>query len=158
MLVTSSSKNVICLWGPARITDLANETKKSKHCLSYYGRNSDSLLIVSQRDSEQAGLQEPSNTTPQKPFHVLKAFWSTVKDGRKSDYDIKKVYITGVTPLLSDFTSGVNDHENISPSPQISTICGLTRSDVLGALKAICHRVQEPPNLLLGIHRRNEYR
>ena len=29
------------------IADLANETKKSKHCLSYHGRNSDSQLIVS---------------------------------------------------------------------------------------------------------------
>jgi len=48
------------------LADLANETKKSKHCLSYHGRNSDSKLTVSQGDSEQAGLKEPSDITPRR--------------------------------------------------------------------------------------------
>jgi hypothetical protein len=48
------------------LADLAKETKKSKHYLSYHGRNSDSRLTVLQGDSEQAGLKEPSNTTPPK--------------------------------------------------------------------------------------------
>jgi hypothetical protein len=81
-----------------------------------------------------------SNT---EPFNVLKAFWSNVKAG-KSANGITKVYITGVTPLLlSDLISGANDHENISFDPQISTICGLTRSDVLGALRVICNNEEE---------------
>jgi Predicted AAA-ATPase len=48
------------------LADLANETKKSKHCLSYHGCSSDSQLIVSQGVSEQASLQELSGTTPKK--------------------------------------------------------------------------------------------
>jgi hypothetical protein len=77
------------------------------------------------------------------PFRILKAFWSNVKAG-KSAHGIKKVYITGVTPLLlSDLISGANDQENISFIPQISTICGLTRSDVLGALRVIYNNEEE---------------
>ena len=78
------------------------------------------------------------------PFRVLKAFWSTVKAGGTSDYGIKKVYITGVTPLLlSDLISGANDQENISFNPDFSTLCGLTRSDVLAALRVICNNEEE---------------
>jgi len=44
-----------------------------------------------------------------------------------------------VTPLLlGDLVSGANDQENISFSPRISGICGLTESDVLEVLKTIC--------------------
>jgi hypothetical protein len=71
------------------------------------------------------------------------AFWSNVK-ANKSAHGIKKVYITGVTPLfLSDLISGGNDQENISFSSQISTICGLTQSDVLEALRIICNNEEE---------------
>jgi hypothetical protein len=45
------------------LADLAHEIKKSKHCLSYHGC---SQLTVSQGDSEQAGFEEPSHTTPKK--------------------------------------------------------------------------------------------
>src|SRR5436305_4382730 len=87
---------------------------------------------------------DPRSWSDTEPFHVLKAFWSTVKAGGTSDYGIRKVYITGVTPLLlSDLISGANDQENISFSPRISTICGLTRSDVLEALKVICNNEEE---------------
>jgi hypothetical protein len=48
------------------LADLAKETKKSKHYLSYHGRNSDSQLTVLQGDSEQSGLKEPSDTTSKK--------------------------------------------------------------------------------------------
>src|SRR5271156_6491654 len=44
----------------SNLADLANEIKKSKYCLSFHGRNSDSQLTVPQGDSEQAGLKEPS--------------------------------------------------------------------------------------------------
>src|SRR5947209_15521344 len=84
---------------------------------------------------------DPRSWSDTEPFRVLKAFWSNVKAGLKSYYGIKKVYITGVTPLLlSDLVSGANDQENISFSPRISTICGLTRSDLLGALSLICNK------------------
>jgi len=44
---------------------------------------------------------------------------------------------------LSGLTSGANDLENISFKPWISTISGLTRSDVLGALRVICNNEEE---------------
>jgi hypothetical protein len=85
---------------------------------------------------------DPRSWADTEYFRLLKAFWSNVKAGKK--YGIKKVYITGVTPLLlSDPISGANDHENISSSPRISTICELTRSDVLGALRVICSNEEE---------------
>ena len=70
----------------------------------------------------------------------LNAFWSNVK-AAKSLYGVQKVYVTGVTPvLLSDLISGANDQENISFSPRISAICGLTENDVLEALGIICDK------------------
>jgi hypothetical protein len=87
------------------------------------------------------------------PFSVLKAFWSSVKAGSKSSYGIRKVYITGVIPLLlSGLTSGGDQQENISFSPRISTICGLTRSDVLGALRVICNNEEEVQKHLEELH------
>ena len=87
---------------------------------------------------------DPRSWSDTEPFHVLKAFWSTVKAGGTSDYGIRKVYITGVTPLLlSDLISGANDQENISFNPDFSTLCGLTRSDVLAALRVICSNEEE---------------
>jgi hypothetical protein len=99
-------------------------------------------LLADEYDAYANEYMDPHDSKPwshSEPFRVLKAFWSNVKAG-KSRYGIKKVYITGVTPLLmSDPISGANDQENISLSPRISTICGLTRSDVLGALRVICN-------------------
>jgi hypothetical protein len=86
-------------------------------------------------------------------FRVLKAFWSNVKAGNKSRHGIQKVYITGVIPLLlSDLISGANDHENISFDSRISTIYGLTRSDVLGALRVICNNEEEVQKHTNGYH------
>ena len=86
---------------------------------------------------------DPRSWSNTEPFILLKAFWSNVKAG-KSARGIKKVYITGVTPLLlSDLISGGSDQENISFSSQISTICGLTQSDVLEALRIICDDEEE---------------
>src|SRR4051794_29131308 len=87
---------------------------------------------------------DPGSWEYSEPFSVLKAFWSSVKAGNKSSYGIRNVYITGVTPLLlSGLTSGANHQETISFSPRISTICGLTRSDVLEALRVICNNEEE---------------
>lgn len=75
---------------------------------------------------------------------VLKGFWSAVKGNKDLDYGVKKVYLTGVTPLLlSSLTSGFNEQENLTFDPDFSTICGLTRSDVLGALQVICTNKEE---------------
>ena len=80
---------------------------------------------------------------------LLKGFWSTVKSSRKLDYGIKKQYMTGVVPLLlSNLTSGANEQQNRSFHPHLSTICGLTRSDILAALKAICGNEEEVQNHL----------
>ncbi|KIX05226.1 uncharacterized protein Z518_06098 [Rhinocladiella mackenziei CBS 650.93] len=93
------------------------------------------------------------------PSRLLKAFWANVKSSRKSRYGIKKVYITGVTPLLlSDLVSGADNQENVSFSPRFSTICGLTRSDVLGALKAICNNEEDVQKYLRELeHNANGY-
>jgi Predicted AAA-ATPase len=89
--------------------------------------------------NEYMDLHDPRLWSDTEPYRVLKAFWSNVKAGKKSRYGIRKVYITGVTPLLlSDLISGANNQENISFSPWISTMCGLTRSDLLEALRVIC--------------------
>jgi hypothetical protein len=94
--------------------------------------------------NEYMDLYNPRLWSDTEPFLVLMAFWSNVKAGGTSDYGIKNAYITGVTPLLlNDLISGANDQENISFSPRMSTICGLTRSDVLEALKIICDNEEE---------------
>jgi hypothetical protein len=91
-------------------------------------------------------LHDPRPWSNSEPFNVLRAFWSCVK-ASKSAHGIKKVYITGVTPLLlSDYIGGGSDHVNISFSSQISTICGLTQSDVLEALRIIYNSKEEAQN------------
>jgi len=94
--------------------------------------------------NEYMDPHDPRSWSEAQSFRVLKAFWTNVKASKKAYYGIQRVYITGVTPLLiSDLISGANDQENISISPLVSDICGLTRSDVLGALKAICNDEEE---------------
>jgi hypothetical protein len=103
-------------------------------------------LLADEYDAYANEYMDPHDPKPwinSKPFRVLKAFWTNVKAG-KSRYGIQKVYITGVIPLLlGDLISGANDQENITFSLRISTICGLTRSDVLGALRIICNDEEE---------------
>ncbi|RUP43447.1 AAA-ATPase-like domain-containing protein [Jimgerdemannia flammicorona] len=49
---------------------------------------------------------------------------------------IEKCFITGVTPLsMADNTSGFNISRNVSDDPTLSGLCGLSREDVLAALK-----------------------
>jgi len=103
-------------------------------------------LLADEYDAYANEYMDPHDPRPwsdSEPFRILKAFWTNVKAG-KSRYGIKKVYITGVTPLpMSDHISGANDQENISFSPRVSTICGLTQSDVLGALRVIYNNEEE---------------
>jgi len=70
--------------------------------------------------------------------NTLRAFWSTVKSATTGNYRIKKVFITGITPLLlSDMYSGFNIAQNISFHPNFATICGLTTDDVVAILKLL---------------------
>ena len=89
--------------------------------------------------NEYMDPHDPTTWPDGEPFRVLKEFWNNVKAGFSTKfYGIKKVYITGVTPLLlSDLVSGANNEENISFKPRFSTICGLTRSNVLGAISVL---------------------
>lgn len=83
---------------------------------------------------------------------VLKGFWSVIKGSQQLEYGIKRVFITGATPLLLQYlTSGAGDHENMSFCPNFSAMCGLTQLDVISALKTICKEekdVQEHLQLL----------
>jgi hypothetical protein len=74
-------------------------------------------------------------------FLVQEAFWCNIKAGMKWSHGIKKEYITGVTPLV--LSTGTNDHYHVSFSRGFSTICGLTRSDILEALRIICSNEEE---------------
>ncbi|KIX00687.1 uncharacterized protein Z518_09752 [Rhinocladiella mackenziei CBS 650.93] len=103
-------------------------------------------LVADEYDAysnEYMDPHDPKTWSETESFYLLKAFWSNVKAAR-SLYGIRKTYITGVTPLLlSGLTSGANDLENTSFIPELSTICGLTRSDVLNALRVICHNKED---------------
>jgi hypothetical protein len=119
-------------------------------------------VLVDEYDAYANEYMDPHDPRPwsdAEPFRVLKSFWATVKASRRSKYSIRKVYITGVTPLLlSDLVSGANNQENISFSPRISTICGLTRSDVLGALRVLCNNEEEVQKHLQELeHHANGY-
>jgi hypothetical protein len=109
--------------------------------------------------NEYMDPHDPRPWSDAEPFRVLKSFWATVKASGSSKYGIRKVYITGVIPLLlSDLVSGANNQENISFSPRISTICGLTRSDVLGALRVVCNNEEEVQKHLKELeHNANGY-
>ena len=84
----------------------------------------------------------PHNTrlwTGTEAASLLKGFWATVKSKLQLRYGIKKVFMTGVTPLcLADMTSGFNVAMNMSFRPRYSTLCGFTQSDVLEALRLVC--------------------
>jgi hypothetical protein len=54
---------------------------------------------------------------------------------------IDKVFVTGVTNL-SDLTDDMHWH-NFTFHPQYSTLCGVTRSEVLEALNGICKSEEE---------------
>ena len=76
--------------------------------------------------------------------NTLRAFWSAVKSATTVRCGIKKVFITGITPLLlSDMNSGFNIAENISFDSNFATICGLTTDDVVAALKLLCKEDEE---------------
>lgn len=119
-------------------------------------------MLADEYDAYANEYMDPHDPRPwsdAEPFGVLKSFWATVKASGSSKYSIRKVYITGVTPLLlSDLVSGANNQDNISFSPRISTICGLTRSDVLGALRVLCNNEEEVQKHLQELeHHANGY-
>src|SRR5436190_2069978 len=100
-------------------------------------------LLADEYDAYANAYMNPHNPrswSDSNAANLLKGFWSAVKASKEADYGIKKVYMTAVTPLLlSDLTSGANEQEHVSFAPRFSTSCGLTRSDVLGALDVLCN-------------------
>jgi hypothetical protein len=76
--------------------------------------------------------------------NTVRAFWSTVKSATTDKYRIRKVFITGITPLLlNDGYSGFNIAQNISFLPNFATICGLTTDDVVAILKLLYKEDEE---------------
>jgi hypothetical protein len=74
----------------------------------------------------------------------LKPFWRVVKEATAYDYGIRKVFITGPTPLLlNDFNSDFNIAQDISFDPNFASVCGLTTDDVVAALKLLCKEDEE---------------
>jgi hypothetical protein len=104
-------------------------------------------VLADEYDAYANGCMDPHDPrqwSDAEPAHVLKSFWSSVKAGTALMHGIIKVYTTGITPLLlSDFFSGANNQHNISFEPEFSAICGLTQSDVLGALRIMCNNEEK---------------
>jgi hypothetical protein len=79
------------------------------------------------------------------PNSLLKGFWGTVKSNLESQ-SIAKCFITGVSPLsMADHTSGFNVATYVSWDEELSGLCGLTKEDVLSALKlpSVCKSEDE---------------
>src|SRR4051794_34974666 len=55
------------MWTSWHLADLAEETKKSKHYLSYYGRNSDSQLTVARGQRTSWPSRAVRDWPPKKP-------------------------------------------------------------------------------------------
>ena len=69
---------------------------------------------------------------------ALKSFWAAVKAAAKYRYGIKKVFLTGISPLLlTHLSAGFNIAQNISFSPHFATVCGLTKDNVTDALRLL---------------------
>ncbi|KIX05797.1 uncharacterized protein Z518_03769 [Rhinocladiella mackenziei CBS 650.93] len=104
-------------------------------------------VLADEYDAYANGCMDPHDPrqwSDAEPALVLKSFWSAVKAGTALTHGIRKVYTTGITPLLlADLFSGANNQQNISFDPRFSTLCGLTRSDVLGALRIVCSNEEE---------------
>lgn len=80
---------------------------------------------------------EAWNGTPTES--LIKGFWAAVKAAKKLKHGIKKIFITGVSPLsLVDNTSGFNISRNMSFKKELAGFCGLTRADITAALDKIC--------------------
>ena len=67
---------------------------------------------------------------------TLKAFWAAVKAATDYQCGVKKVFLTGVAPLLLTDLSGCgfNIATNVSFLPRFAAVCGLTKDDVKDAL------------------------
>ena len=69
---------------------------------------------------------------------ALKSFWAAVKAATRYRKGVRKVFLTGISPLLlTHLSAGFNIAENISFDPHFATVCGLTKHDVLGALRLV---------------------
>ncbi len=69
---------------------------------------------------------------------TFKSFWSTIKALGKEG-PVRRIFATGISPLsLSILSSAFNVTRNVSFKLDIAGLCGLTYSDLEGALKEIC--------------------
>ena len=60
-------------------------------------------LLADEYDAYANAYMNPHNPrswSDSNAANLLKGFWSAVKASKEADYGIKKVYMTGVTPLL----------------------------------------------------------
>jgi len=75
---------------------------------------------------------------------VLKGFWSAVKAAGTHRYGMRKIFMTGIAPLLlSGNMYGFNIGQNISFEPRFATVCGLTKDDVVATLRLFCKGDEE---------------
>ena len=75
---------------------------------------------------------------------ALKSFWAAVKAATDDRYGVRKVFLTGISPLLlTHLSAGFNIAQNISFLPHVATVCGLTKHDVLGALRLVFKNDEE---------------
>jgi len=76
---------------------------------------------------------------------ALIAFWSAVKAVTSYRYGVRKVFLTGISPLLLTHWTGVgfNIAENISFHPHFARVCGLTKDDVMDALRLLFKNDEE---------------
>jgi hypothetical protein len=94
----------------------------------------------------------PSDWSKTDAAGLVKGFWAAVKELTEQPLGIRKVFITGISPLsLTDNTSGFNIAYNMSFNSKVAGICGLTRADLVAALRMICdseEKVEEHLKLL----------
>ena len=85
---------------------------------------------------------DPHNTsglTRDCAARILGRFLAAANYGYTLEYGVKKIFLTGVTPLLlSGYTNGFNILDNVSYLPNLSGLCGFTRSEVSEALEVVC--------------------
>jgi len=113
------------------------------HVFCYLSNSLQIYLLIDEYDAFANRYMDPHNTSSLAGDHateVLTSFLAAVKYGFSLEYGVKRVFMTGVTPLLlSSYTSGFNIADNVSYLPSLSDFCGLTRSEVSESLEVICN-------------------
>jgi len=116
-----------------------------KHVVCYLSNSLQICVLIDEHDAFASEYymnpHDTSNLTGDAAADVLKSFLAAVKHGYTYQYGVRKVFMTGVTPLLlSDYMGGgFNIAKNVSYLPGLSGLCGLTHSEVSEALEVICN-------------------